>query len=188
MRLFLGLPWPADRVEALAVRARVWGNRPALRLLVPENWHVTLRFLGEINEDRIPELAAVLETWAKRKSPLTFVDRGWGCFGSYKAPRVVTLSLEAFPDAARAVDGLHKALDEAGFPGDGKPWKPHVTLAYGNGEDPGPWPQELPGGRAPALFNRAALFESTLGPAGSHYEERASVDLIGAGSTVRQRP
>ena len=169
-------------------RARVWADRPALRLVAVENWHVTLRFLGELDESQVSVLVSLLEAWGKKKPPLTFIDRGWGCFGSYKAPRVVTLSLEAFPDAARAVDALHKALDEGGFPGDGKAWKPHVTLAYGKGEDPGAWPEEMPGGRTPVLFNRAVLFESTLGPAGSHYRELASVDLIGVGSTVRQRP
>jgi len=177
MRLFLGLPWPAETAAELAERARVWEGRPALRPVAAENWHVTLRFLGETPDDLVPSLTALMEDWSKSKGPLTFVDRGWSCFGSYQAPRVVLLQLEAMPVVTKAVAALHKALDAAGFPGDGKPWKPHVTMAYGKGEDPGPWPEEAKGGRPPLIFRRAVLFGSTLGTEGSTYQELASVTL-----------
>ena len=177
MRLFLGLPWPVETVGEMASRARVWEGRTALRPVSPDNWHVTLRFLGETPDDLVPSLTGLLQDWAKNKPPLTFVDRGWSCFGSYQAPRVVLLQLEAMPAVTKAVGALHKALDGAGFAGDGKPWKPHVTVAYGKGGDPGPWPEETKGGRPPVLFRRATLFESTLGPEGSTYRELASVDL-----------
>lgn len=177
MRLFLGLPWPEEQKEELALRARVWEGRPALRPVAPSNWHVTLRFLGETPEDQVAPLSQLLLDWSKNKGPLTFVDRGWSVFGSYQAPRVVLLQLEAMPAVTKVVGALHKALDAAGFPGDGKPWKPHVTLAYGKGDDPGAWPAEVKGGRPPLVFKRVVLFGSTLGTEGSTYEELASVDL-----------
>jgi len=173
----LGLPWPEEGREELGRRAQVWSGRPALRTVKPENWHVTLRFLGDLPEDRVPVLVALMETWSRRRGPLTFVDRGWGCFGSRIAPRVVTLALEALPDGRRAVEALHKALDAAAFTGDGKPWKPHVTLAYGTGADPGPWPEEILGGRPPLLFPRVSLYDSQLGPTGSTYRELATALL-----------
>ncbi len=177
MRLFLGLPWPEELRPELARRTAVWAGRPALRPVKPENWHVTLRFFGETPEDQVPMLVGLMEAWSKRRGALTFVDRGWGCFGSHAAPRVVTLALEALPDGRRAVETLHKALDAAGFAGDGKVWKPHVTVAYGHGEDPGAWPEEVKGGRAPVVLPRIVLYESELGQAGSVYQELASVKL-----------
>lgn len=176
MRLFLGLPWPSETAD-LSQRVQVWRDRPALRPVAPENWHVTLRFFGETPDDQVPALATLLAEWAKNKGPLTFVDRGWSCFGSFEAPRVVLLQLEAMPAVSKAVGSLQKALDAAGFAGDGKPWKPHVTVAYGKGEHPGPWPTEAKGGRPPVVFRRAVLYGSTLGTEGSIYEELASVDL-----------
>lgn len=177
MRLFLGLPWPDELREDLARRTKVWEGRPGLRTVKPENWHVTMRFLGETPEDKVPVLIALMESWSRRRGALTLVDRGWGCFGSHVAPRVVTLSLEALPDGRRAVETLQKALDAAEFVGDGKPWKPHVTVAYGRGEDPGPWPQEVLGGRAPILFPRFVLYDSELGEGGSVYRELTSIKL-----------
>ena len=177
MRLFFGLPWPEEMREELIRRTKVWEGRAALRTVKPENWHVTLRFLGETAEDRVPALVALMETWSKRRGALTFVDRGWGCFGSHVAPRVVTLALEALPDARRAVETFHKALDSAVFPGDGKVWKPHVTLAYGRGEFPGAWPEEVKGGRPPVVLPRIVLYESELGATGSSYRELASAKL-----------
>ena len=177
MRLFFGLPWPEDQRDELVRRTKVWGGRPALRPVKAENWHVTLRFLGDTPEDQVPTLVALMESWSKRRGALTFVDRGWGCFGSHVAPRVVTLALEPLPDGRRAVETFHKALDAAGFAGDGKVWKPHVTVAYGRGEDPGPWPVEVLGGRPPVIFPRVVLYESELGPEGSLYRELATVKL-----------
>lgn len=177
MRLFLGLPWPAENLGDLASRAKVWEGRSALRPVSADNWHVTLRFLGETPDDLVPSLTTLMQDWAKNKGPMTFVDRGWSCFGSYEAPRVVLLQLEAMPVVTKAVAALHKALDTAGFPGDGKLWKPHVTVAYGKGENPGVWPEEAKGGRPPLVFKKVVLFESTLGPDGSTYRELSVVDL-----------
>lgn len=175
MRLFLGLPWPDEALADLSYRTRVWEGRPALRLVKPENWHLTLRFLGDVPEVRVANLEKVILGWGRVKGPLTFVDRGWTCFGSYQAPRVVLLQFEALPAVQRAVATLQKDLDAAGFPGDEKPWKPHVTVAYGKGEDPGPWPEEPLGGRPPVLFDRVVLYESELSPDGSLYRERLSL-------------
>lgn len=177
MRLFVGLPWPAEAEGELVQRAAVWEGREALRPVRRENWHVTLRFLGDTPEDHVEALTTLVAAWAKSQRSLTFVDRGWGCFGSYASPRVVVLKLEAMPGVQKAVGSLHKALDTAGFPGDGKPWKPHLTLAYGRGGDPGPWPEEVLGGRPPVLFTRAVLYESELGPEGSTYRELSSASF-----------
>lgn len=177
MRLFFGLPWPEELRDELTRRTKVWEGRTGLRTLKPENWHVTLRFLGDTSDESVPALVALMETWSRRRGPLTFVDRGWGCFGSHEVPRVVTVALEALPDSRRAVESFHKALDAASFPGDGKPWKPHLTVAYGQGALEGPWPDEVKGGRAPVVLPRVVLFESQLGPAGSVYTELASAKL-----------
>lgn len=183
MRLFVGLPLAPDAANDLADRARVWEGRPGLRPVRRENWHLTLRFLGETPADRTEALGGLVAAWAKGKGPLTFIDRGWGCFGSYRAPRVVVRHLEALPAVRRSVESLLKTLDASGFAGDGKEWKPHVTLAYGKGEDPGDWPVEPPGGRPPVLFRRVVVYQSTLGPGGSEYQELTAVDLTGPGAS-----
>src|SRR5512134_3990650 len=61
-RLFIALPVPAD------VRRSLWGQlapcrerHRAVRWLSPETWHLTLLFLGSVAEDRVPELAAVVD-------------------------------------------------------------------------------------------------------------------------------
>ena len=177
MRLFFGLPWPEELRDELAQRTKVWEGRPGLRTVKPENWHLTLRFLGETPGESVPALVALMEAWSRRRGALTFVDRGWGCFGSHVAPRVVTVALEALPDARRAVESFQKALDTALFVGDEKPWKPHITVAYGRGELQGEWPQDVKGGRAPVVLPRIVLFESELGPSGSVYKELASAKL-----------
>lgn len=177
MRVFVGLPWPKDLRQDLESRASGWQNRPNLRMVIPDNWHVTLQFLGDVPTSRLVDLENIVSSWALHHHALTFVEKGWGVFGPARDPRVVLLRLEALPAVARAVVSLQKSLVSEGFRGEDKIWKPHVTLGYGKGGSFGDWPEDRVGPRPPIIFDRAVIYESVLGPVGSTYTERSSSSL-----------
>jgi len=60
MRLFIGLPIPRPLAEALARHARATTNVANARWTPPENIHLTLVFLGEVGEERVPALLQAL--------------------------------------------------------------------------------------------------------------------------------
>jgi len=170
MRLFFAAHLPAPVRAALVaaqedLRARL-GD--AVRWTRPEALHLTLKFLGEVDGARAPEtlLAAAAEGLSPG-GPLDLVVQGLGAFGG-RRPRVVWAGVEG-PDLEglrRLAEHLDGALRPLGFPGDGRPYAPHITL--GRVRTPGR------GLRHPAVTGDAlvsAVDATALGPVPLRIEE-----------------
>lgn len=91
--------------------------------------HLTLRFLGEVAEDREEAIASALREAVAGVSPFTVTFEGVGAFPSRHAPRVVWVGATsgAAPLVALA-RRVSAALAAAGFPPEPRPFAPHVTL------------------------------------------------------------
>lgn len=128
MRLFFGLPLPPHARQAVFARAREAERLLPGRYSLPENYHLTLAFLGEVSEERLSDAQAVLRE----------------CAASFPAPTVTLGAVDHFGRADRAIlilraqsdpplDALHEnllsALQKAGLPAEPGPFSPHVTLA-----------------------------------------------------------
>lgn len=142
MRLFVALfPPPAvvEDLQSLVARlnlGKAAGAGRDVRLESAERWHVTLAFLGEVGDDRLPSvesaLAEVAASWPREHAglpPLRLADGGR--FGS-GASTILWAGLHG--DLATLTDLAHRVtteLAEAGVPtGDpAKPFRPHLTLA-----------------------------------------------------------
>ena len=101
----------------------------AVRWVDPRSLHVTLKFLGEAPERRIPAIKVALQEAVVRHSPFTLELDGIGMFGGREGLRVLwaavagdVLRLEAL---ARDVN---RALSVVGFPPETRPFRPHLTL------------------------------------------------------------
>src|SRR6185437_6595477 len=100
MRLFVALTPPqeaiADLERAVTPLRSQW---PALRWAPPERWHVTLAFLGEVDEAMLPGLCTRLERAARRHQELEIhVGRG-GAFPAATKARVLVAHIEGEPAA-----------------------------------------------------------------------------------------
>src|SRR6516162_7571749 len=94
MRLFIALDLPAAVVEKLENLLETL--RPSARIswVQPTNLHITLKFIGEFPEERIPELTAALDLIAKPPAiPLAVRDLGF--FPNPRSPRVFWVGVEA---------------------------------------------------------------------------------------------
>lgn len=131
-RTFLSLPLPPDVREALeALRVRhVAAGPPGLRWAASHQAHLTLAFLGDLDEAALMRARACARRAARRASPFEADLRGAGAFPSAVRARVVWLGWGA---GAAEVGGLHAALahelDSDGFGLDRRRFHPHVTLA-----------------------------------------------------------
>ena len=91
----------------------------------PEKWHLTLAFLGEVPEERTGDAAHVLSS-VPRPGPITLRLAGGGRFGS-----VLWAGLAGDVAALAAFrEDVGSALAAAGFPIDGRPFRPHLTVSY----------------------------------------------------------
>ena len=126
MRLFLALNLDfATRNAVLAAQAELKTRSVSGNFTVPENLHLTLAFLGEVEPLRKKELLSLLEF--SPEGPLSLVLSGMGVFprGSEGLYWIGTRPDSLLRDLVRE---LRKRLAAAGFPFDPKPFSPHLTI------------------------------------------------------------
>jgi 2'-5' RNA ligase len=179
VRLFVALWPPPDAVsELLAVVEDVRRDAPTLRWTAPERWHLTLAFLGEVVEERRPELEERLARAASRHPALALRFAGGGRFGSRLLFTRVDGEREPLTRLAASVAA---AARRSRIPVDDRPYKPHLTLARSkDGEDLRPLAARLAAfsGR-PWTATQVDLVESRLGSGPARYTSLASWPLAG---------
>lgn len=177
VRCFVGLPLPGDWQSALDRMAGRLGGLLASRVgwTRPGNWHVTLKFLGDVDGARLPELRAALRGVAF--APFLLRLGGAGCFPppGRGLPRTLWVGLSAGgEDCARLAAGLERALAPLGFAAEARGFRAHVTLGrvreVAAGDDFAAALADCGGaGAGPARAGVFVLWRSILGPGGPKY-------------------
>jgi 2'-5' RNA ligase len=93
----------------------------------PGNFHVTLRFLGDIDEVRLGEIGSFLREAAAEVSVFDLVLRGLGAFPTLARPRVIWAGVRGEGLAALA-EAVEHGLEQAGVPRETRGFSGHVTL------------------------------------------------------------
>ncbi len=177
MRLFVAAELPAGHRASLAgVCER--GRRGGVRWVGAENVHLTLKFLGEVEEKLVPKIEEALAAVAAEAEPFALSLTGCGCFPNARAPRVLWVGLgEGAAAAGTLAAAVDKALEPLAFAREKRPFKAHLTI--GRAKDPRAAATtaarklaQLDEFAAPAeQLEAVALVKSTLTPEGSIYEE-----------------
>lgn len=182
MRLFVAIVPPAGALAELAAAVGECGDAPAVRWSPPEQWHLTLAFLGEVDDRTREELAERLGRAARRHPPLALALGGGGRFGS----RVLWTGVDGDRTGLRRLgDSVRAAVRRCGLPAEDRPYRPHLTLARGRpGADLTPLVARLAAFRgSPWQARELQLVRSELGagPGGTaRYSRQASWPLTGA--------
>jgi recombination protein RecA len=123
------------RARVAATAAELREGAAAISWVRPENLHLTLRFLGVVDEAGLARVREALEEAAAWTAPFAVRLGGLGGFPSPRAPRVVWVGVEA---GAEALAMLHARVESAlaarGIPRETRPFHAHVTL--GRARDP----------------------------------------------------
>ena len=130
MRLFLAINPGAEvktRIDEAMVPLR--GAAPALRWVAADRLHLTVKFLGEQPSSIVPALSQAIDTAVARHGDAPLALGGVGAFPNFRRARVVWLGVEPHP----RLELLHHDIEEAcaalGFEPDGRPFRPHLTVA-----------------------------------------------------------
>lgn len=123
-RLFTGLEIPADVGFALSLKR---GGLPGARWIDPDNYHITLRYIGDVDHQTANEVAWELERF-EHSEPFSVRLDHLGVFGGNK-PRALFAGIEANPALARLQAAQERALQKIGLEPDGRKFVPHVSLA-----------------------------------------------------------
>jgi 2'-5' RNA ligase len=128
IRLFIALPVPLDVAEQLA--ALVPAELKGLKRVGPELMHVTLAFIGWLDETRVAQVTTAVEDAAARGRAFDVPLEAIGRFPPTGRPRVIWVGTGPAEEAIRALGELVRdALSEGAIPFDLKPLRPHITLA-----------------------------------------------------------
>jgi 2'-5' RNA ligase len=177
-RLFSAIEIPRSIAERLTtLRSGLSGAR----WIDPENYHLTLRFIGDVDGATARDFTNALG--GIDVPPFELRLRGLGSFGGNK-PRAIFADLAP----SESLDSLRRANEraarEAGLPPEGRNFKPHVTLARLRGAraDAVAAYLERQGGvvAEPFTVNRFVLYSSRNSVGGGPYVIEAAYDLDGA--------
>jgi len=128
MRLFIALDIPADVRAALTnYLERAGALAPEARWARVEGLHVTLKFVGHVDDAVVEQIKAALKSI--KAAPFEVKFSGAGFFPNSNAGRVFWAGVDGgdqLPHLASAVDA---ALEKLGFQRETKPYHPHLTLA-----------------------------------------------------------
>jgi len=162
----------AETLKARGVRAS-WSKDDTL--------HLTLKFLGDVEEADLPEVIEAVRRAARDVPPFSFTSGGVGAFPSARRPRVIWVGVEA----TEALLGLQAEVDRElaalGFPREERRWTPHVTV--GRIRDPqgsSGFDATLASLKCPEEtvdVNEVLVMKSTLAPGGAIHEAVARIRL-----------
>lgn len=124
MRLFVALDLPAALRQRLILLA---GGLPGARWISPENYHLTLRFIGETPAYRAEEADLALAALRVPGFSLTF--SGIGTFEKAGKPASLWVGVERNPALEHLQSKIETALQRAGFAPERRRFIPHVSLA-----------------------------------------------------------
>ena len=179
MRVFFGLPIPDDAASKMVPWIAAVGKElPDARLIVPSSLHVTMNFVGEVDDEEVGRLSTICREVAGVAAPIQATLSGLGLLPSPARPRVVYLGIR---DGACELQTLAEALRVRVGGGDGQRFLAHVTL--GRVRQVSPQSGEcfshcrLPPARG--TFRSLVLFQSVLQPGGVAYRPLQKVELGG---------
>ena len=144
IRAFVAVDLDADGRKALTRAQEVARDRtlrefsrlaPEARVqwVRPDSIHLTLKFLGEIDDTKVEEIRRVLAPAIQAQARFSVEVGGFGVFPDLRAPRVLWVGLSGQHDEtvtlARLAAEVDSGLDALGFPREARPFNPHLTLA-----------------------------------------------------------
>lgn len=129
MRLFIGIALPDSYQQRLKPLTDELASRlqSKVRWTRPGNWHLTLKFLGEVDDSRVDDIIAALN---ELEFPAFDIrPGGYDCFPNIKWPRVIWMAIRKGAHPCGALAGaIDSAMAELGFKPESKSFKSHLTL------------------------------------------------------------
>jgi 2'-5' RNA ligase len=183
MRLFVAFDLPNAVRHALATLAqRLKPECRAARWVRPESMHVTLKFLGETDPQKLSEIRAALAP-IRSAQPVAMDFRVLGFFPNEFKPRILWCGVQATPNLAELAAAVEEALEPLGFARETRAYSPPLTPARLEPNDA----LENLVRAADALksydFGAARepefhLFQSVLKPSGAQYSKLAAFPFV----------
>ena len=184
IRAFIAIDLPDLVLEQCRrISERLRGLGLEARFTQPESIHLTLKFLGNIEQHQIPNIVDVLTATSRSYDPFKLRVGGVGVFPKLGNPRVVWVGIEVQPTLGEVQQNIEKGTESLGFSRELRDFHPHLTVARlktrknldllagyvqgdGESEEAGTF-----------IVEAIHLYLSELNPAGAKYRQLATAPL-----------
>jgi 2'-5' RNA ligase len=184
MRLFIAIEIPDQIKKAMAeVQGRLRNAGVDAGWTRSEGIHLTLKFLGEVPESKVPDIMAALTGVVMSTKGFRLDVAGVGAFPNPRNPRVVWIGVSGETDVLKKLQAaVEEAITRLGFKQEDRAFTPHLTLGrikFIHSRDP--WLkalEEVKGIKLSAFdVHAVSLMKSELKPSGAIYTEIDRVEL-----------
>lgn len=135
MRLFVAVNLPAAERRRIHREASSLRERELpVRWVDPSNYHVTLKFLGEVRREKVDVVKEAVRKAALGNGPFEAQVGGFGAFPTIRRPRVLWVGVEPSPSLRCLKQDLEWVLADAGYERDARAFHPHLTLGRASGD------------------------------------------------------
>ncbi len=191
IRTFIAIELDDAHHRALAdLQARLKRDHAArgVRWVAPENIHLTLKFLGDVESSRLLDLQRAVADVCASTAPFTLRIAGAGAFPDTRRPNVVWVGISGEVErAAMLAQEIDEACAALGFAREARTFSPHLTLgrvrrdaAMGDRQKIGAMMANANVGELGELrVERVSMMKSELRPGGSVYTRLLGVELKG---------
>ncbi|MFQ5900077.1 MAG: RNA 2',3'-cyclic phosphodiesterase [Thermodesulfobacteriota bacterium] len=130
IRSFIAIDLPAVIVEGLkGIQGKLKEGNAKVSWVKPENIHLTLKFLGEVEEKSLEDILCVIKEAASSHRAINLSVEGLGCFPSISNPRVVWIGIRSDAESILSLQrDIEKGLEPIGFRREKRIYHPHLTL------------------------------------------------------------
>lgn len=192
VRTFIALELSEELKEGiLAVRRSLEARGVRASWAGPSTMHLTLKFLGDVEEDGLSEIIDGVRRAAATAREFRFEAGAVGAFPSPRRPRVIWVGVEPDDELFDLQEGIEREVSALGFPRERRPFRPHITVGRIRDRV---GPRDLTGVLAGLEGPREAVdvhdvrvMKSTLKPSGAVHEVLATLPLEGGGAPSRNR-
>lgn len=131
MRCFIAVDIPEMvKKEVMRATERARKSHRDLKWVEEENLHITLKFLGEVEREKIEKVKRVLDMITRAEAPFNLTTSEFGTFPKRGALRVFWLGIEGDLDEIKKLqERIEKELLKIGFDREDREFTPHLTLA-----------------------------------------------------------
>ena len=190
VRSFIAIELPQEvKATLAAMEEKLKARRhPFVKWVDPESIHLTLKFLGNVAPDTIPQIVEAMNRIAQPASPFSLQVGGAGAFPNWQRPQVIWVGIGGEIGRLAALQKeLEAALSSLGFQPESRAFSPHLTLGRlrdrVSSEDRrgfGQWAQSVKLEISPSFeVDAIRLIQSQLTPNGPIYTEIDSAKLEG---------
>jgi 2'-5' RNA ligase len=128
MRIFIGIDFGEEQKEVIMKVQDNLRNIAQGRFTRAQNLHLTLNFLGEVDETKLSDVFRAVDEAAAETSSFSIALGKLGQFPSGRT-KIIWLGMEGTRELYELYDRLSEKFAKIGFVKEGRPYSPHLTLA-----------------------------------------------------------